>query len=154
MPCREGNQELRDHLEGHVRQLVNKMGDIVQQGLKPTEEEISRIGTNLEAAGEDLRRSIKEFADHGQGFRASLKDAAKEIETSTRQLAGVHESTGASITEIQKGYQVIHSSLGESIKKIELLLREMSALQRARKRSFLARVFRRNPRPEPGRSAW
>ena len=148
-----GNQKLRDHLEGHVRQLVNKMGDIVQQGLKPTKEEIARIGRNLEAAGADLRMSIKDFADHGQGFRASLEDAAKEIEASTRQLAGVHDSTRASITEIQEGYRVIHSILDESIKKTESLLREVSAVQRSRKRSFLARIFSRSPKPEPGRRA-
>ena len=149
----KGNQELRDHLEGHVRQLVNKMGDIVQQGLKPTEEEIARIGGNLRAAGEDLRRSIQEFADHGQGFRASLEGAAQKIEASTGQLAGVHESTRASITEIQEGYRVIHSILGESIKKTESLLREVSAVQGSRQRSFLARIFRRNPKPEPGSRA-
>ena len=68
----QANEELRKHLEGHVRQLLNEMGDIVQQGLKPTEEGISRIGRNLETAGEELRMSIKEFADHGDGFRASL----------------------------------------------------------------------------------
>lgn len=149
----KGNQELRDHLEGHNRQLVNKMGDIVQQGLKPTEEEIARIGGNLRVAGEDLRRSIQEFADHGQGFRASLEGAAQKIEASTGQLAGVHESTRASITEIQEGYRVVHSILGESIKKTESLLRKVSAVQPARRRSFLARIFRRNPRPESGMSA-
>ena len=149
----KGNQELRDHLEGHVRQLVNKMGDIVQQGLKPTEEEIARIGGNLRAAGEDLRRSIQQFADHGQGFRASLEGAAEKIEVSTGQLAGVHESTRASITEIQEGYRVIHSILGDSIKKTESLLRDVSAVQGPRKPSFLARIFSRNPKPEPGSRA-
>ncbi len=145
-----GNRELRDHLEGHVRQLVNKMGDIVQKGLKPTEEEIARIGRNIETAGEDLRMSIKEFADHGQGFRASLEGAAKEIEASTGKLAGVHDSTRASITEIQEGYLAIHGILGESIKRTESLLREVSAVLGSRKRGFLARIFKRNPRSEPG----
>ena len=149
----KGNQELRDHLEGHVRQLVNKMGDIVQQGLKPTREEIARIGRNLGVAGEDLRRSIKEFADHGQGFRESLEGAAREIEASTGRLAGAHENTRASITEIQEEYRAIHGILGESIKKTESLLREVLAAHGSRKRSFLARFFRRNPRPEPGRRA-
>lgn len=149
----KGNQELRDHLEGHVRQLVNKMGDIVQQGLKPTREEIARIGRNLGVAGEDLRRSIKEFADHGQGFRESLEGAAREIEASTGRLAGAHESTRTSITEIQEEYRAIHGILGESIKKTESLLREVSVVHGSRKRSFLARFFRRNPRPEPGRRA-
>lgn len=148
-----GNQELREHLQGHVRQLVNKMGDIVQQGLKPTEQEIARIGSSLGAAGEDLRRSIKEFADHGQSVRVSLEGAAKEIEASTGQLADVHDSTRASITEIQEGYRLIHSILGESIKKIESLLRDVSAVQGSRKRSFLAWIFRRNRRSEPGKSA-
>ena len=149
----KSNQELRDHLEGHVRQLVNKMGDIVQQGLKPTREEIARIGRNLGVAGEDLRRSIKEFADHGQGFRESLEGAAREIEASTGRLAGAHESTRASITEIQEEYRAIHGILGESIKKTESLLREVLVAHGSRKRSFLARFFRRNPRPEPGRRA-
>lgn len=145
----KGNQELRDHLEGHIRQLVNKMGDIVQQGLKPTEEEIARIGRNLGVASEDLRVSIKEFADHGQGFRESLKGAAREIEASTGRLAGAHESTRTSFTEIQEEFRAIHGILGESIKKIESLLREVSVVQGRRKRSFLARFFRPNPRPEP-----
>lgn len=149
-----GNQALLEHLEGHVRQLVNQMGDIVQQGLKPTEEGISKIGTNLEAVGEDLRKSIKEFADHGQGFRASLEGAAREIEASTRQLAGVHESTRASVVEMQERYRVMHGILSESINKTESLLREVSAVTGSRKRGLLARIFRRNPKRETGRRDW
>ena len=147
---REYNEELRKHLERHVRQLVNQMGDIVQQGLKPTQGEIAKIGKALEAAGEDLRRSIKEFADHGQDFRASLDGAAREIEASTGQLADVHQSTRASIVEIQEGYRDMQDVLGKLIKQSESLLQEISAVQRPRKRSFLARLFRRNPRPETG----
>ena len=137
------NEELRRHLEGHVRQLLNEMGDIVQQGLKPTEEGISRIGRNLETAGEELRRSIKEFADHGDGFRASLHGAARQIGKSSDQLAGVHERTRASISEIQEEYRVMHRTLGESIEKIESLLKELSIVQgRSRKRGWLTRIFR------------
>ena len=137
------NEELRRHLEGHVRQLLNEMGDIVQQGIKPTEEGISRIGRNLETAGEELRRSIKEFADHGDGFRASLHGAARQIGKSSDQLAGVHERTRASISEIQEEYRVMHRTLGESIEKIESLLKELSIVQgRSRKRGWLTRIFR------------
>ena len=139
----QANEELRKHLEGHVRQLLNEMGDIVQQGLKPTEEGISRIGRNLETAGEELRRSIKEFADHGDGFRASLHGAARQIGDSSEQLAGVHESTRASIREIQKEYGIMHRTLGKSIEKTESLLKELAIVQgRSRKGGLLTRIFR------------
>lgn len=148
----KGNVELREHLESHVRQLVNEMGDIVHQGLKPTEEGISKIGRNLEAAGEDLRKSVKEFADHGQNFRASLDGAARGIDASTEQLAGVHEKTQVSIAQIQEEYRMMHITLGKSIEKTESLLRELSiASGQARQGGFLSRIFGLGKRPGRGR---
>ena len=139
----QANEELRKHLESNVRQLLNEMSDIVQEGLKPTEEGISRIGRNLETAGEELRRSIKEFADHGDGFRASLHGAARQIEDSSKQLAGVHERTRASVSEIQEEYSVMHRTLGKSIEKTESLLKELSIVQgRSRKSGLLTWIFR------------
>ena len=139
----QANKELRTHLEGHVRQLLNEMGDIVQQGLKPTEEGISRIGRNLETAGEELRRSIHEFAEHGEGFKASLQGAAGQIKDSSEQLAGVHEQTRTSIAAIQEEYRVMHRTLGESIEKTESLLKELTVAQGGRRRGgFLTRIFK------------
>ena len=111
---------------------------MVQQGLKPTLEGISRIGANLETAGRELRKSITEFADHGESFRISLHGAARQIEDSSAQLVTVHEETRASISKIQERYYNMHKVLSESIKEIESLLDELfKEFKRSPKRRFL-----------------
>ena len=135
---RRGNEKLSKDLEGHINQLLNEMGDMVQQGLKPTLEGISRIGANLETAGRELRKSITEFADHGESFRISLHGAARQIEDSSAQLVTVHEETRASISKIQERYYNMHKVLSESIKEIESLLDELfKEFKRSPKRRFL-----------------
>ena len=145
---RRENKEQARTLDGHVGRMVNQtddmvqrilneMGGMVQEGLKPTLEGITTAGRNLEAAGVEVRRSIGEFADHGAAFKDSLDGAARQIDESSVQLAGVHEETRESIGKIQRGYGRLDEALNESADSIRSLLEDLSANDQQRRSGFL-----------------
>ena len=134
---RRENKEQARTLDRHVGRMVNQMGDMVQEGLKPTLEGITTAGRNLEAVGVEVRMSIGEFADHGAAFKDSLDGAARQIDESSVQLVGVHEETRESIGKIQRGYGRLDEALNESADSIRSLLEDLSANDQQRRRGFL-----------------
>ena len=112
---RDQNDALGAAWERHVNRMLSEMAGIVHEGLAPTLEGISGIGTNLERVGGDVRRAVGEFADHSQGFRSSLEGAATTINDSSARLAEAHEVTRTSVA----GLEETHARIADSLDRLE-----------------------------------
>ena len=120
---RERNAELSAAWDGHVNRMLNEMANLVHEGLRPTleptAEGIARVGSDLAVLGDQVRRSIGEFADRGTEFRNSLGGATETIDESSSRLAAAHELTRAAVADARDRYEAMHAQLVESLDRLE-----------------------------------
>ena len=120
---RERNAELSAAWDGHVNRMLNEMANLVHEGLRPTleptAEGIARVGSDLAVLGDQVRRSIGEFADRGSEFRDSLGGATATIDESSSRLAAAHELTRTAVADARDRYEAMHAQLVESLDRLE-----------------------------------
>ena len=152
-----GNKEMQENLERQHRHLLNEMGGIVQEGLKPALDELAAVGDNVRDACADLRAAIADFAGHGEGMKLSLSAAAARIDESAAQLADAHRSSRAWLGDAEERYRRMQEEIGDSARESRSLLEEsrsvLSAIGEERRGSrggLLSRILGRGGRQARG----
>lgn len=148
---RRENERLARTLDGHVGRLLNEVGGIVQEGVKPTLEAITSAGKDLNTLITGVRKAIEEFREHGESFRHSLDRAADRIGESSSGLVDAHARTGALMGEVEGRYRSAGKILDESARAVGSLLAEVSRSRSKTWRFFgwLRSPARRDARDEP-----